>query len=99
MDYDPNPEINHDNKGKHGISLIEAQDVFLDPYLKSDEYDINHSDGEDRYHALGMLPNGKTIIATYTIRDSKYRLITAREATREEKREYASHIKKLLGLL
>ena len=98
-DYDPNPEINHDNLHKHGFSLKTAQAVFADPYRTDDEYDEKHSDMmEHRYSTIGMLPNGKIIVATYTMRNESYRLITAREAERVEKQKYYDHVKSILGL-
>ena len=97
--FSPNPEINHDNLHKHGFSLITAQAVFADPYRTDDEYDEKHSDIlEHRYSTIGMLPSGKIIRAWFTIRDSKYRLITAREAENHEKRQYNEHVKEILGL-
>lgn len=45
-----------------------------------------------------MLPNGTFVKVNYTMRNNAYRLITAREATAAEKREYAEHIKQILGV-
>ena len=45
-----------------------------------------------------MLPSEKTIRAWLTMRNGKYRLITAREATNQEKVEYHNHVKSILGL-
>lgn len=102
--FDLNPEVNHDNKAKHDLSLTEAEAVFTDPYLLSELYDEEHSESEERYYVIGILPSGKMIKVNYTMRDGcgnsddMYRLITAREATREEKRQYCEHLKTMLGL-
>ena len=97
-DFSPNPEINHDNLQKHGFSLSTAQAVFADPYRTDDEYDEGHSTDEHRYSTIGMQPNVKIIVDTYTIRNESYRLITAREAERSEKQKYYDHMKSILGL-
>ena len=96
-EFDPNPELHHNNLAKHGITLQQAQDVFTDPY-RIEEYDRIHSTTEHRYTTIGILPSGKIVFVSFTMRSEKYRLISAREATREEKRQYAEHLKKMLGL-
>lgn len=96
--FDPNPEINHNNLHKHGLSLVTAQDVFSDPYRTDDEYDEEHSISEHRYSTIGMLPSGKIVIVWFTMRNGKYRLITAREAMADEKKQYFEHVKMTLGL-
>ena len=98
-DFDPNPEINHDNLHKHGFSLKTAQAVFCDPYRTDDEYDAEHSRFEHRYSTIGMLPNGKIVVAWFTMRNESYRLITAREAENHEKLKYYDHVKSILGLV
>lgn len=100
--FNPYSELNcdHDNTSKHHLTLTltEAQLVFEDHYRIEEEYDPNHSDTEPRYYAIGILPSGKIIKANYTMRGDAYRLITAREVTREEKRMYAQHLRDILGL-
>ena len=72
--------------------------VFTDPYRIDEEYDEDHSNSEHRYYAIGILPSGRIIKVNYTMRGDAYRLITARTATKEEKRQYAEHLKLILGL-
>ena len=59
--------------------------IFLDDNL-IDEYDEKHSDKEDRIKVIGRV--GKILVVIYTERGEKYRIISARNATKTEKRQY-----------
>lgn len=75
------------NAGKHAITFDEAQTVFADP-LFVDFYDPDHSDEEPRYLIIGRSHAGRLLLVSYTERDGKARLISARLATRREQRDY-----------
>lgn len=75
------------NVGKHAITFDEAQTVFADP-LFVDFYDPGHSDEEPRYLIIGRSHAGRLLLVSYTERDGKTRLISARLATRREQRDY-----------
>jgi len=49
-------------------------------------YDIDHSDTEDRFIAIGMV--GKVLFVVFTERKETIRLISARYATEAERRLY-----------
>jgi uncharacterized protein len=72
---------------KHGVSFDEAQTVFNDS-LYVDFYDPDHSENEDRYLIIGKSSRGKLLIVSYTERDYKNRLISARETTKSERKMY-----------
>jgi len=72
---------------KHKIDLFDACAVFFDPFFLSD-YDVGHSAVEDRYRAIGKMPDGKLVYVAYTIRAGVIRLITARKATKGEGEAY-----------
>lgn len=72
---------------KHEISFDEAKTVFNDP-LYIDFYDPDHSDKEDRYIIIGESQRSRLLIVSYTEREHKTRLISAREATRREREYY-----------
>jgi len=59
--------------------------IFLDDNL-IDDYDEEHSDEEDRIKVIGRV--GKILVVIYTERGEKYRIISARNATKTEKRRY-----------
>jgi uncharacterized DUF497 family protein len=70
---------------KHGLDMETVKAIFDDPG-RIIQYDQAHSGSEDRWQILGMA-NG-VLFAVYTERGEKIRIITAREATPEERRVY-----------
>lgn len=74
------------NLAKHGISFVDASAVFDDPFaLDTEERSINY--GEVRRRIIG-LGQGRFLTVIYTERGDMIRLISARKATRPERREY-----------
>jgi hypothetical protein len=77
------------NLRKHGVSFEEAQTVFLDEeaLLRPDE---EHSDDEDRFLLLGLSGLLRTLVVCHCYRqgDEVIRLISARKADSEERRQY-----------
>lgn len=87
MEFEWDPNKNVINKRKHGISFETAKKVFDDPY-RIELFDENHSDEEERYITIGRA--GKILFVVYTERDygNRIRLISARLANAEERRNY-----------
>ncbi len=75
------------NERKHGVSFTEAQTVFGDP-LSLTGYDPDHSEEEDRYITMGTSVENRLLVVSHTDRGDKIRIISAREATRKERRDY-----------
>lgn len=75
------------NLAKHDVSFDEAKTVFDDP-LYIDFYDPDHSDDEHRYIMIGVSEQDRLLLIAYTERDDVIRLISAREATRTERKAY-----------
>ncbi len=73
------------NLKKHGIDFRDAALVFNDPY-RIELYDAAHSFEEDRYNTIGMVED--VLFVVYTERDVNIRIISARIATRQERRLY-----------
>ena len=73
------------NFKKHGIRFRVAARVFLDE-KRFEDYDELHSDDEDRWQVIGKVKDILAVI--YTERREKYRIISARYATKEEEDEY-----------
>ena len=73
------------NRQKHGISFETAALVFADEN-RIERYDSVHSDNEDRYITIGRVK--EILFVVYTERLDKTRLISARRATLEERRNY-----------
>jgi uncharacterized DUF497 family protein len=75
------------NLSKHGVSFDEAKTVFDDP-LYVDFYDPDHSDQEDRYIIIGQSHSGRLLIVSYTERGDTIRIISSREVTPAERKDY-----------
>ncbi len=90
-DMRPKFEWDHDkaaaNFVKHRIDFDEAGTTFDDPYLV-ETFDDAHSDVEPRRLAVGRSASGRLLAVVYTERGDKIRLISARPATRTERRRH-----------
>lgn len=75
------------NRKKHGISFREAATVFGDP-LSITFPDFAHSEEEPRYITIGMTERGTMIVVAHTEEEDTVRIISARRATRHERRFY-----------
>ena len=75
------------NLSKHRVSFNEAKTVF-DYLLYIDFYDPDYSDDEDRYIIIGESQQRRLLIVSYTEREDKIRLISAREVTKREREDY-----------
>ncbi len=77
------------NQHDHRVPFQEAATVFSDPLIAT-QYDPDHSFYEHRMLALGQSERGRLIVVSYTEYDDDVRLISARRATRRERRDYES---------
>ena len=85
FEWDPQKAIENDRK--HGVTFDEAATAFADPYgLVVD--DPRHSVGEVRVALLGHSEPGRLLAVMFTERGDRIRLISARAATRRERRNY-----------
>ncbi len=75
-----------DNLAKHGIPFAYAARIFLDPY-RLEEEDLIEFEGELRRRVIGMVAD-RVLFVVYTERFSHTRIISARRATRHERRKY-----------
>lgn len=87
MEFEWNPDKAALNVEKHSVSFQEAATVFNDP-LSATFPDPNHSIGESRYIIIGISRFGQLLVVAHTDRGEKTRIISARKATRQEKRFY-----------
>jgi len=87
MEFEWNPDKAELNRQKHGISFEEAATVFGDS-LSVTFPDPDHSVGESRYVIIGISRFGQLLIVSHTDRRAKVRIISARKATRQERRFY-----------
>lgn len=86
-DFEWDPGKAESNEKKHGVSFVEASSIFFDP-LSLTIPDPHHSLEESRFILMGTSILGKLLVVVHTDRDDKIRIISAREATPSERRQY-----------
>ena len=81
----------HDRKARtnirdHGVTFQDATEVF-DDEASIDEIEDSIDYGEERWTMLGMA-NGRLIVVIYTMRGTRFRIISARKADPHEQERY-----------
>jgi uncharacterized protein len=89
MKFEWNSEKAISNERKHGVSFDEAVTVFADPLAITID-DPDHSIGELRFLTIGQSIMYHLLVVSHTERENQVRLISARPATRQERRNYES---------
>lgn len=79
------------NRKKHGVTFEEAKSVFDDDLFVA-FLDPDHSVGEHRFLIMGKSVQGRLLVVAYTERSQAVRLISAREATRRERKAYEEEL-------
>ena len=77
------------NVNKQGVSFEEASTVFGDPLSLTID-DPLHSTTEVRMVQIGMSHNNRILVVVFTERENSIRIISARNATKKERRFYES---------
>lgn len=73
------------NEAKHGVSFLQATQIFRGPILKAQD---NRRDyGEARFIALGAF-DGEVLRVVFTERDGDIRLISAWRASKNDRERY-----------
>ena len=87
MEFDDDPAKAARHLKKHKVGFEEAASVFGDPmsYTFSDP---DHSIGEERWLMFGLSRMSRVLAVIYTHRKGKYRIISARLATKHERKIY-----------
>ena len=89
MEFEWNPEKEQANVEKHGVDFAEAATVFGDP-LELTIADPDHSVGEFRYLSMGRSSLNRILVVSYTERQERIRIVSARVASPKERRQYES---------
>jgi len=71
----------------HQVSQAESEQIFFNRPLVVAEDEL-HSGTELRHFALGRTDAGRLLFVVYTLRGEKVRIISARDMTRRERKEY-----------
>ncbi len=89
MQFEWDENKNEINKKKHGLSFEMATEVFYDKLAILFD-DPDHSIDEDRFLIIGALKFEKICIVSYCYRNNEnvIRIISARQATKNEQRFY-----------
>lgn len=88
-DFEWDEAKNRSNIRKHGIDFDIAKRVFGRRVIT--EIDERRDYGEVRYRSIGAV-QGKTMVVTHTERFDRTRIISARPASRKERRKYHEKI-------
>jgi uncharacterized protein len=75
------------NEAKHGISFLQAAQIFRGRILKTQ--DTRRDYGETRFIALGAF-DGEVLRVVFTERDGDIRLISAWRAGKHDREKYQS---------
>ncbi len=91
--FEWDPEKAKENLKTHGISFDEASTAFGDT-LSLAIYDPLHSDEEDRFVLIGNSHRHRLLVLVHTERADRVRLISARKATKKERKQYEENAKR-----
>ena len=86
LQYDPAKAA--ENLKKHKVSFADAEGVLEDPFAVTVE--DPDAEGEMRFVTIGLGSAGELLVVVWTERGEGCRLISARRATRKERKEYES---------
>ncbi len=92
FEFEWNIEKAKQNLIKHNVSFEEAMSVWEDEYATL-FYDNKNSDIEDRYIFIGYSNKNNLLLISFTQRDNKYRIISSRKATSQERKNHERYIK------
>ena len=95
MDFEWDDTKNSENLRKHGISFAEATTIFEGPVLTATDDRFDY--GEAREISLGFLGGIVVLNVTHTDRGGVTRIISARRATKKERRLFHAYLKAALG--
>jgi uncharacterized DUF497 family protein len=88
--FEWNEKKNRENQKKHSVSFELAQQVFDDPLALSRLDRVEN--GEQRWQTLGLVGETVVLLVVHTVREEHgeevIRIISARKATKHERRHY-----------
>ncbi len=77
----------HKNVRGHGVAFREAEELFRTSPTVTLE-DERHSITEQRMQLLSQTTTGRYLIAVFTIRNNRIRIISVRDMSRKERERY-----------
>ena len=91
MIYEWEAEKAKANLRKHGVSFEEAATIFLDPLAVTFPHP-HPSHEEEREITIGHSTRGQVVFVAHCRREDRTRVISARKATRRERKQYEEGI-------
>ena len=91
--FEWDPDKARRNLEIHGVSFDEASTAFKDT-LSLTVHDPLHSDEEDRFILIGNSAANRLLVVVHTERGEKVRMISARKATKKERKQYEEAVKR-----
>ena len=88
--FEWDPQKAKSNIEKHGVSFEEASTAFQDTLSLAID-DPLHSIDEERVVLIGMSNKNRLLVVVHTERGDNIRIISARKATKEERKNYESN--------
>ena len=85
--FEWDPTKAKENHKAHGVSFDEASTAFRDT-LSLTICDPLHSEEEDRFVLIGNSHRNRLLVVVHTERGDFVRLISARKATKKERKQY-----------
>ncbi len=76
------------NLKKHGVDFADAATVLHDEQALT----VRDDEDEERYVTIGMDALGNVLVVIYTWRGDRPRLISARQATPQEREQYGAKL-------
>jgi uncharacterized DUF497 family protein len=76
-----------ENREKHGVTFEEALTVFANPLARIFD-DPDHSEIEPRELIIGHSARQRLLVVSFSERQTRTRIISARQATPNERRKY-----------
>jgi len=87
MRFSWDPQKDARSQRDHGVSFQEASTIFGDA-LTATIADPDHSVGEERVITMGKSTNGRLLVVCHTEEGDNIRIISAREPTAHERKDY-----------
>ena len=87
MKFKWDPVKARSNLRKHKVSFEEAATALKDPMAETG-FDPDHSMGEERFVTFGVSERGRLLVVAHTEENDTLRIISARVASKGERRIY-----------
>jgi uncharacterized DUF497 family protein len=91
--FEWDPDKARRNLELHGVSFDEGSTAFKDT-LSLTIHDPLHSDEEDRFILIGNSATNRLLVVVHTERGENIRIISARKATKKERKQYEETAKR-----